>query len=107
MSINLRKLSVADLKALVVEIEERIAEAEKEAKLTALRDMRAVAEKMGVAFEDVISLHNGKRRKSGVKSTAKFANPMDPTQTWTGRGRKPSWVIAALDSGKSIEDLAI
>ena len=37
----------------------------------------------------------------------KYANPADTSQTWTGRGRKPQWVQAALDAGKSLEDLAI
>ena len=42
-----------------------------------------------------------------TKGAAKYANPANPEQTWTGRGRKPNWVIEALDNGKSIEDLAI
>jgi len=38
---------------------------------------------------------------------AKYKNPNDVSQTWTGRGRKPAWVQAQLDEGFSLEDLAI
>lgn len=33
-------------------------------------------------------------KKKRVKSSlpAKFRNPNDPTQTWTGRGKAPAWV---------------
>lgn len=35
-------------------------------------------------------------KKKYVKSSrpAKFRNPADPTQTWTGRGKPPAWVDA-------------
>lgn len=38
---------------------------------------------------------------------AKYANPNDPDETWSGRGRKPRWIEAALNSGKSLVDLLI
>jgi DNA-binding protein H-NS len=28
-------------------------------------------------------------------------------KTWTGRGLKPKWVTEALESGKTLDDLAI
>ena len=41
------------------------------------------------------------------KVPAKYANPTDPVQTWTGRGRKPAWVNDFLTSGKTLDDLMI
>ncbi|WHP69590.1 H-NS histone family protein [Phaeobacter inhibens] len=107
MGIDLTGLSPAELDALAKDIEARKVEVEKEAKQNAYAEMLAVAEKHGVAFEDVIALHGGKGRKSGAKAAAKYANPEDASQTWSGRGRKPAWVHAALEAGKSIEDLEI
>jgi DNA-binding protein H-NS len=37
----------------------------------------------------------------------KYRNPDNPSETWAGRGRPPKWVQAALESGQSLEDLAI
>jgi len=107
MSIDLNGLNAAELEALAKEIETRKVEVEKEAKQAAYAEMLAVAEKHGLAFEDVIALHGGKTRKAGAKAPAKYANPTDPTQTWSGRGRKPAWVHEALQAGKSIDDLTI
>jgi DNA-binding protein H-NS len=37
----------------------------------------------------------------------KFANPDDPSQVWSGRGRRPQWVKEKLASGLALEDLSI
>ena len=107
MSIDISGLNAAELKELAVKIEKRAVEVEKETLQTALKEMRAIANKLGVAFEDVIALHSGKGKNAATKSAAKYANPDDPAQTWTGRGRKPAWVKTALEAGKSIDDLTI
>lgn len=36
---------------------------------------------------------------------AKYHNPVDPSLTWTGRGRKPEWVQMYLDNGGTLEQL--
>ena len=37
----------------------------------------------------------------------KYRNPEQPAETWSGRGKKPAWVVGQLSSGKKLEDLAI
>ncbi|MDQ3831117.1 MAG: H-NS histone family protein [Candidatus Tectomicrobia bacterium] len=37
----------------------------------------------------------------------KYRNPDNTSQTWTGMGRKPTWIVEALSSGKTLEDLSI
>jgi DNA-binding protein H-NS/nucleoside phosphorylase len=46
-------------------------------------------------------------RRSSIPSEPKYANPENPSQTWTGRGRQPGWVRELLASGKRLEDLEI
>ena len=56
----------------------------------------------------VSELFGGKAvRKSAGKVAPKYANPKDPTQTWTGRGRKPLWMVAELKKGKKQESFAL
>jgi DNA-binding protein H-NS len=43
----------------------------------------------------------------GRKIPPKYRNPDNASETWTGRGRQPKWVAAALSSGKSLDDLKI
>ncbi|MES0865013.1 H-NS histone family protein [Ruegeria sp. SCPT10] len=103
MSIDISGLNAPELRELAAKIDKRVVEVEKETLQKARNEMRAIATKLGVDFEDVIRLHS----RTGKKSAAKYANPDNPAQTWTGRGRKPAWVIAALEAGKSIDDLTI
>lgn len=46
------------------------------------------------------------KRKRGDQ-TVKYRNPAELSQTWSGIGRKPAWLIEALSSGKTLEDLTV
>ncbi len=107
MPIDIKSLNAAELKELAKQIEKRVVEVEKETLKTALKEMHAIADKLGVSFEAVIAMHRGKDRKSTKKSTAKNVNPDNRSQTWTGRGRQPLWIKEALNAGKSIDDLRV
>jgi DNA-binding protein H-NS len=47
----------------------------------------------------------GEKARTAVK--AKYRSPTDPSQTWTGRGRKPKWVQEWIDGGNELENLLI
>lgn len=37
----------------------------------------------------------------------KYRNPENSDETWSGRGRQPRWLVAALKKGKKLRDFAI
>jgi DNA-binding protein H-NS len=37
----------------------------------------------------------------------KYRNPNEPTETWSGRGKQPRWLAAALTMGHTIEEFVI
>src|SRR6478735_11836263 len=37
----------------------------------------------------------------------KYRNPDQPSETWSGRGKQPRWLVAQLRSGRRIEDFSI
>jgi DNA-binding protein H-NS len=37
----------------------------------------------------------------------KFRNPQVPSETWSGRGKRPRWLSAALKTGRKIEEFVI
>jgi DNA-binding protein H-NS len=41
------------------------------------------------------------------KVLPKYCNPLSPTETWSGRGRKPRWVVAALKIGHKLDEFKI
>lgn len=68
---------------------------------------KALASEAGLSLDDVLGLRDG---RSGSKAlvSPKYRNPENPEQTWTGRGRKPLWLVAQLQKrGATIKDFAI
>jgi DNA-binding protein H-NS len=37
----------------------------------------------------------------------KYQNPAVPSETWSGRGKQPRWLVSALKAGRTIEDFKI
>ena len=37
----------------------------------------------------------------------KYQNPAVPTETWSGRGKRPRWLVSALKAGGTVEDFRI
>jgi DNA-binding protein H-NS len=46
-------------------------------------------------------------RRKYPKVLPKYSNPSAPLETWSGRGKRPRWVVAALRSGHKLEDFRI
>ena len=102
--IDLESLSLADLKKLKKDVDTAIAQFGDRERRKALAEVEAFARERGLSASDLADLVQRKTRKP---AEAKYANPADPSQTWTGRGRKPGWIIAAMDAGKSLDDMTI
>lgn len=102
MSINLDNLSHGELVQLISDAQKALKSLETRRKAEAKRAAESAAKQYGFSLDDIMS--------AGVKTSKgapKYANPDDASQTWTGRGRKPNWVIDALAAGKPLEDMAI
>jgi DNA-binding protein H-NS len=46
-------------------------------------------------------------RRPYPKVLPKYRNPLLPLETWSGRGRQPRWLAAAIKEGRNIEDFKI
>lgn len=64
----------------------------------------AIAHSVGVPVKDLMA--TGVRAKTRTVA-AKYCNPNNASQQWTGRGRQPKWVKEWLDSGKSLDLLHV
>ena len=104
---DLDGLSLAELKALEKKIAKAIASYEDRQRATALAALEMKAKEMGFSLAELTGVAGVRRAKSKSAGIPKYANPADPEQTWTGKGRRPDWFVAAVASGKSPEDLEI
>jgi DNA-binding protein H-NS len=46
-------------------------------------------------------------RRKYPKVLPKYCNPSAPEETWSGRGKQPRWLVAALQSGHRLEEFRI
>lgn len=65
---------------------------------------------------DMLAAQQAKPGRRNAQNSAKinrrvkprYRNPLNPTQTWAGRGLKPRWLVDALrDKTKKLTDFAI
>lgn len=48
-----------------------------------------------------------KPRRKYPRVLPKYRNPSEPYETWSGRGKQPRWLVAAIKSGRKIDDFKI
>ena len=102
--IDFSKLSLDELKTLQKDVERAITDYQKRARSEAMKEMQAVAKKHGLSLDEIVG-GKGKGRKA--KAAAKYRNPENAEQEWSGRGRQPAWFKAAIAAGKKPESLEI
>lgn len=116
---ELTKLTVTELKKLKTRVENEIAKRTDNTRKDLLKKIQKLTAEAGMSITDVLgekpAAAKGKRAPVVKKATRgpkgkvapKYRDPANASQTWTGRGRKPQWVAAHLNSGKSLDELLI
>jgi DNA-binding protein H-NS len=51
-------------------------------------------------------LIDGKPRRKYARALPKYRNPQT-SETWSGRGKRPRWLVTAMKSGRKIEEFRI
>ena len=102
-AVDLKKMSEKDLGKLSDEIAKELKAREKGKREDARKAAEAAAKKHGFSLNELLG--SAKAKKSAAP--AKFANPNDPKQTWSGRGRQPAWYKDAIAKGTDPKALAV
>ena len=97
------KMSYAELVKFHERLQQAIADRRSEDAAATKEQLRAMAQKAGFDVDELFGKRRGKRGASSVK----YRNPKDASQTWTGRGRKPNWLVDALKKGGKIDSFAV
>jgi DNA-binding protein H-NS len=102
---DLDVMSLSELKQLQKDVAKSIETYRERQKEEARAVLEAKARELGFSFAELAP--TGARRKSRSTAPARFRHPENPALTWTGRGRRPNWVTAALEQGRKLEELAV
>lgn len=105
MKVDLKNLSKKELEKLATDVSKALEDQEKNLREDALKAAEAAAAKFGFTLSDLMGKPRAQKRKT--KATAKYKNPADASQTWSGRGRQPAWFKEALASGKTPDEMSV
>lgn len=101
---DLTSYTLPQLQQLSVDIANAIQARRIEERKQTLAHIRELAASRGYSLAEL------KRELAGAprgKVAAKFVNPANPMQTWTGRGRNPAWVKEHLAASGTLDQLKI
>jgi len=104
-TINVEKMSLKDLLELEHKVQKAIGNAKDRERAELKHKIQTMAEHSGFSVNELFGGRGAsKGRSSGI---AKYKNPENHSETWTGRGRKPNWLIARLSKGAKMADFEI
>src|SRR5215467_12769955 len=103
MAKDLDRMSLRELQELELKVKKARANVQERGRADLRKKVEAMIAGAGFKVSDIFGGRGGK----GRTVAAKYANPDDPSETWTGRGRKPRWLAAKLKGGDRIEKFLI
>ncbi|MDN6308739.1 H-NS histone family protein [Psychrobacter sp.] len=101
--IDLDTLDVDELRVITENAQRIIAKKQHQRLYDAYRQFEEIAEGCNTTIEEILKAGETLEKKRSIK----YRNTDNDEETWTGRGRKPTWLVEALASGRDIEEFAV
>ena len=106
-----RKASIRTIEAKIRELQRKAEQLQKTEK-AGVPQLRALVKRYKLTINDFKTATDrskvGKVSKlKGRKVPPKYRNPSNKSETWSGRGMKPRWLVAQLQKGKKQTDFKI
>ena len=101
--IDLDSLNVDELRAITENAQQLIAKKQHQRLYDAYMQFEKISEETDATIEEILQAGEKLEKKRNIK----YRNTNDNEETWTGRGRKPTWLVEALAAGHDVEDFAI
>jgi DNA-binding protein H-NS len=103
---NVDKMGLKDLIELDLKVQKAISIAKERERSEVKQKIAALAEDSGFSVSELFGGGRGAAKGKGT-GVAKYKNPDNHSETWTGRGRKPNWLLAKLQKGSKMGDFEI
>ncbi|MGP4714159.1 H-NS histone family protein [uncultured Psychrobacter sp.] len=102
-AIDLDSLDVDELRAITENAQQLIAQKQHQRLYDAYTQFEKIAEESNSTIEEILEAGEKLAKKRNIK----YRNTENSDETWTGRGRKPTWLVDALADGQSLESFAV
>lgn len=111
MSTDLSHLSVAELERVISQAKSLVETKQVDAIKEGYAQIEKIARDLNMTLEELIAAgrEKGARTKSASRKPveARYRNPQNTSETWTGRGKPPRWLAAKMATGAKKEDFLI
>jgi DNA-binding protein H-NS len=94
---NIENMSYRELAAMQARIERAKVERHNAERVALRQKLTDLAKEHGFDVHELF----GRALKGKGSVAVKYRDPQNPENTWTGRGRMPRWMTAALKGGKA------
>ncbi|MHB1228793.1 MAG: H-NS histone family protein [Halothiobacillus sp.] len=105
-TIDLNSLSADDLKQLMANAERMLRDRHQQRIHSLRKEAEELAASLNMSVAELFGLDKTSKL-ANKKLPAKYVNSADPSQTWSGRGKRPHWLADALARGESLERFAV
>lgn len=108
LSVNeLKNFSVKDLAKLQENIAKAIELRRVADRKALVTQFIAMAEESGYSLEELLKDKSVPSKAKKEPAEPKYRNPENYSQTWSGNGRKPLWLLDFLNAGRKLDDFII
>ncbi len=108
--IDLSTLSASELRTLLEDVKAQLEKTEEEERRLAYEAIAEAAQKVGLTPREILRRYGQSADAAGPAkeaAAAAYRNPANAAETWSGRGRKPRWLVDLLAEGKNLSDFAV
>lgn len=107
MAIELKSMNPRQLDDLIAKASQQRLKLQRERRDEVKAKLTKIARDEGFSIEELFGTRRTRSKSAGTKVAAKYRNPADPTQTWSGRGKRPRWFADALAKGRKEKEFLI
>ena len=101
--IDLENLDVEQLRAITENAQQLIDQKQHQRLYDAYMQFEQIAEDADSSIDEILKAGEKLEKKRSIK----YRNTDNSEETWTGRGRKPTWLVEALAAGHELNEFAI
>ena len=106
-TIDLHELSYDELASQKIAIDQELAR-RGSGELELLKSkLVSIAAALGISISDLFSQKKERKQAKATKVSVKYANPDNPAEQWSGRGKPPKWMEEKIEAGADKDRFAI
>lgn len=101
--LDIENLNVNELQDLIQEAEALVVSKQGKQLVDAYKQFETIAEECDSTINEIMNAG----QKLVSERNVRYMNPENSAETWTGRGRKPIWLVSALEDGHQLSEFEV